>query len=215
MNKVIASIFSIFHATGSGLTGQGLRRKSIILVLFCALLLSALPTAAIAASGTYHYVQPRETLSGIAAYFGVSVQALVAANGLANPNHIYVGQALLIPTGSDDWDDNGSGCVAWHSVGYGQTLSGIAAWFGVSTHALSSANNIWNPNHIYAGMKLCIPAGHGHPNPSPSYGYYTVKAGDTLSKIALWHGTTVHQLMWLNHLPNPNYIYVGQVLQVG
>jgi LysM repeat protein len=42
--------------------------------------------------------------------------------------------------------------------------------------------------------------------------FYTVRAGDTLAKIAARYGTTVWKLASLNGIPNPNYIRVGQVL---
>lgn len=41
---------------------------------------------------------------------------------------------------------------------------------------------------------------------------YTVKKGDTLSEIAQAKGTTVAKLVELNHIPDPNFIVVGQVL---
>ncbi len=56
-------------------------------------------TAAPTNTGTYT-VQPGDTLSAIAARFGSSVQAIAAANGIANPNLIFVGQALTIPSGA-------------------------------------------------------------------------------------------------------------------
>jgi LysM repeat protein len=40
-------------------------------------------------------VQPGETLSGIAAKLGTSVEYLAMHNGIANPDLIYSGQALL------------------------------------------------------------------------------------------------------------------------
>lgn len=43
---------------------------------------------------------------------------------------------------------------------------------------------------------------------------YTVKAGDTLSKIAAEHGTTVSKLVTLNNLKSPDFLYVGQVLVI-
>ncbi|MGL4911520.1 MAG: LysM peptidoglycan-binding domain-containing protein, partial [Romboutsia sp.] len=43
---------------------------------------------------------------------------------------------------------------------------------------------------------------------------YTVKSGDTLSKIAIKYNTTVANLVKLNNLKNPNLINVGQVLIV-
>ena len=46
---------------------------------------------------TIHVVQPGETLSQIAKKYGVSVAALTAANGLADPHLIKIGQELIIP----------------------------------------------------------------------------------------------------------------------
>lgn len=45
-------------------------------------------------------------------------------------------------------------------------------------------------------------------------GYYTVKQGDTLHRIALDHGQTWRDLMRWNNLSNPDVIEVGQVLRV-
>ena len=46
---------------------------------------------------TIHVVQPGETLSQIAKQYGVSVDALTAANGIADPHLIKIGQELIIP----------------------------------------------------------------------------------------------------------------------
>ena len=49
----------------------------------------------------------------------------------------------------------------------------------------------------------------------PSCGqYYTVQRGDTLSEIARCCGTSMHNLVNLNGIWNPNRIYVGQVLRI-
>ncbi|MGT2800263.1 aggregation-promoting factor [Streptococcus marmotae] len=44
---------------------------------------------------------------------------------------------------------------------------------------------------------------------------YKVKAGDTLSEIAVTHRTTVESLVTLNKITNPNLIYVDQELELG
>jgi len=44
-----------------------------------------------------HTVALGEVLSAIAARYGVTVEAIVAANGLEDPNRLEVGQVLLIP----------------------------------------------------------------------------------------------------------------------
>ncbi|AUV57316.1 lysin [Lactobacillus phage Satyr] len=43
---------------------------------------------------------------------------------------------------------------------------------------------------------------------------YTVQAGDTVSKIAYQHGTTVNDIVAQNQLSNPNLIYVGDKLEI-
>lgn len=57
------------------------------------------PTTAPAPAVTTYEVQRGDTLSAIAQRFGTTVDALVAANGLADPDVLAVGQVLAIPTG--------------------------------------------------------------------------------------------------------------------
>ncbi len=57
-----------------------------------------LPLAAYADSVT-HIVRSGETLQGIARQHGVSMQALVSANRLENPDHLAIGRRLVIPGG--------------------------------------------------------------------------------------------------------------------
>ncbi|MEZ4706459.1 MAG: LysM peptidoglycan-binding domain-containing protein [Caldilineaceae bacterium] len=219
-------------------------RTILILILTVALLAPLWPHSVLAVSvaaapvqnGAIHYVQPGDSLSAIAVRYGVSMQALMAANGLANPNHIYVGQRLLIPEGGYGQGDYGQGgygkhkggyggCANYHYVQYGQTLSAIAAYYGVSAYALAQANGIYNLNYVYTGQRLCIPGGyapapqpHPYPYPNPQPGgcgaTYTVRRGDTLSWIAHRCGVTVQSLIYANGLPNANHIYVGQQLVI-
>lgn len=52
---------------------------------------------ALQARGTRHVVETGESLSAIAEQYGVTVEAILALNGLDDPNKIVVGQELLIP----------------------------------------------------------------------------------------------------------------------
>jgi hypothetical protein len=78
--------------------------KKAILLAVCLLVaeLAIGPTTAAAAPPAcgpiYHYVRYGETLSSIGRLYGVNAYAIARANGLANPNRIYAGQVLLIPT---------------------------------------------------------------------------------------------------------------------
>ena len=54
-------------------------------------------TGSESAGGIIHVVQPGETLSAIARRYGVSVEAILDANGLSNPDRLDVDQELIIP----------------------------------------------------------------------------------------------------------------------
>lgn len=98
-----------------------------------------------------------------------------------------------------------------HVVQRGETLSSIAAHYGTTVQAVAVANGLANANYIYAGQRLTIPSGGGS---TASNGSYIVRAGDTLSAIAVRYGTTVDALVRANGLASANMIYVGQRLIV-
>jgi putative chitinase len=104
-------------------------------------------------SGRIYVVRYGDTLSGIAYRYGVSVNSLVQANGIANRHRIYAGQRLTIPHGAPSYPHRGT----YYRVRYGDTLSGIAWRFGVSAWSIAAANNLANLNVIYAGQRLYIP----------------------------------------------------------
>lgn len=98
-----------------------------------------------------------------------------------------------------------------YTVQAGDTLSGIAAKFGVSTSAISGYRS-GNPNLIYPGEVLTINGGSAASKPAART--YTVRAGDNLSAIAAKYGTTYQALAAKNGIANPNLIYPGQVLKI-
>jgi len=145
---------------------------AVVLVLA---MLALIPAQALAQEPgqTTHVVQPGENLSRIAAQYGTTVQAIVQANNITNPSIIWVGQVLIIP--------GATGPVATvapvptqqpgvptpppatgetiHVVQPGENLFRIALSYGLSTSALAAYNGITNPNLIYVGQQLRIPAG--------------------------------------------------------
>jgi LysM repeat protein len=133
--------------------------------------------SAVAAGGTYT-VRPGDTLSSIAARHGTTVDAIVRANGLANANYIYAGQRLIISGGSGVSASSSGGRAAsgggqLYTVQRGDTLASIAYRYGTTAWAIASANGLANPNYIYAGQRLRIPAGGAAasaPAPAPAAG---------------------------------------------
>ena len=98
-----------------------------------------------------------------------------------------------------------------YTVQAGDTLSGIAAKFGVSISAISGYRS-GNPNIIYPGEVLTINGGSAASKPAART--YTVRAGDNLSSIAARYGTTYQALAAKNGISNPDLIYPGQVLKI-
>ncbi|MBS3784795.1 MAG: LysM peptidoglycan-binding domain-containing protein [Anaerolineae bacterium] len=139
-------------------------RRILTLGLILALMLTAVAPA-LAESSIVHVVRPGDNLFRIGLRYGVTVDALVAANGLRNANYIWVGQKLIVPSGNYPDPDAPSSRV--HTVRRGENLYRIALRYGISYQALASANDIVNPNHIYVGQHLRIPRGGSSPSPQP------------------------------------------------
>jgi len=181
----------------------------------CGLLLLLLGPAAWASPlesyPTIHIVRWGENLTGIARRYGTTVQAIMSANSIGNPNRIYAGQRLMIPGAAPPPVPSGG---FRYTVKYGDSISGISYRFGVSISALVHVNNLVNPNRIYAGQRLWIPGHAPIPAPVPGGSCYVVRPGDTLAKIAVRFGTTVWAMVQANNIPNPNVIHVGQCLQI-
>ncbi len=114
-------------------------------------------TGGSAGASAEYVVQAGDNMSSIAVRFGVTVDAILKANSLSNPDFVYPGQKLIIPGGSGASGGGGSSAPKTHVVRAGETLGSIAAKYGVTTKAIMDANQIANPNLIYPGQTLHIP----------------------------------------------------------
>jgi spore coat assembly protein SafA len=100
-------------------------------------------------SGLRHAVSSGDTLSAIANQYGMTLPDLIAANPqIANPNLIYPGQQINVP-------------VSTYEIQPGDNLFAIADRLGTTVGDLVDANNITNPDLIYAGDVLVVPGASG------------------------------------------------------
>ena len=215
--------------------------RVVIAALFFALL-ALLPTPTTRAQGPWccgprlYVVQYGDTLTSIAARFGVPLQTLMQANGYVPYYGMYVGRQVYLPYsaarnyspmyappayGQNYYNPyapaaappaNTAGTITY-TVLPGDTLFSIARRFGVSVSDIMTLNNIYNPNLIFAYTTLRIPSASGSPPPT-GYITYIVQYGDTLTRIALRFRTTVYAIVIANNIPNPNLIYAGQRLLI-
>lgn len=129
---------------------------------------TAAPTGTATPEVTTYIVSSGDTLSLIAARFGVTVDAIMAANGLTD-YMITVGQTLVIPVepASTAAGAEASGTAsaagtpepepATYVVQAGDNLSEIAERFNVSLEALMETNGIEDPDAVSEGQTLIIP----------------------------------------------------------
>lgn len=194
-----------------------------------------LSQTASAAEMTDYTVQKGDNLYRLAIQYNTTVDEIVAANGIVNKNLIRVNQELSIPTNTKDSssssdsssDSSSSGSstssTGYHQVQSGETLSTIAAKYGVTTNQLATWNKIGNIHFIRTGWVLQVSASGsssgGSSSGSTSSGtvaenQYVVQAGDNLYRLAIRFGTTVEQLAAWNNISNTRLIYTGDVLTV-
>lgn len=116
----------------------------------------------------YHTVKYGDTLFKIAAWYGVDVYGLAAANKMTNLNHIYTGQSLCIPGGYASPPPAPAPAPSqgfWYTVNPGDTVGKIALRYGVNYSSLVRVNGLTNPNHITIGQRLWIPGYNAPPRP--------------------------------------------------
>ena len=102
-------------------------------------------------------MQRAETLSGIAAQYGVSMATLRSLNNLKKDG-VWVGQRLKVPAGTTTTRTAAaSSAPKKHKVVRGDSLTAIAVHYGVSSQAIMQANNMKSSN-VMLGQTLTIPA---------------------------------------------------------
>lgn len=89
-----------------------------------------------------------------------------------------------------------------YTIQRGDTLGALATRFGTDVASLARLNNISNPNRIYAGQQLLVPADGSR--------QHVVARGDTLGAIARGAGLSLAEVLRANpQIRNPNVIYPG------
>ncbi len=126
-------------------------------------------------ASTYQ-VKKGDTLYSLAKQYNVTVNDIVVANNITNPNLIYEGQILEIPDGTSSPSPTPEPTPppttppptsGTYTVRPGDTLFRIALQFGTTVSAIAQANNITNPGLIFVGQVLIIPGGTGTTPPPP------------------------------------------------
>lgn len=219
-------------------------KKRFFIIPFILFFALTLPITAQRKYKTQAYtVQQGDTLSGIAQRFGVTLDSIVTLNNIANTHWIWAGQALILP--DNETSNNGVEAASEpeanpptaenespvsisdsYVVQRGDTLTKIAADFGLDLKDVINSNRSINPHSLAIGQAINLPNGEKHKQniepatpqttspviqeqkPATTSNAHTVRYGESLSSIALKYGISLATL----HEANPE---ASRVLQVG
>ncbi len=158
--------------------------------------------------------------------------------------HVPKGYRLRLPSGGETWTTEliaqrlapseqyaNQPEERRHRIRSGETLASVAARYGTTTDALAELNGMRRTAKLRAGRSLLVPPGQAitvaaaqaapqppKVEPAPAEAgtanVYVVRRGDSVEEIAKKTGLSQVELLKINQLKNPNYIYEGQKLQL-
>lgn len=159
-------------------------------------------------SGSYYTIRPGDSWWSIANRFGMDMYQLAQLNGMAINNVIHPGQKIkvkgTIKNGAKPVKNTNTSS---YLVKPGDSWWSIAAKHGLSMYALASRNGKTIYTVIHPGDRLTISG-----QTVTATRAYTVRRGDTLSGISARLRVSIGHLVQVNHIGNPNLIFVGQRL---
>ncbi|MCZ7546109.1 MAG: LysM peptidoglycan-binding domain-containing protein [Anaerolineae bacterium] len=167
--------------------------RRVVAILLIAAMLGAMLPAVVSAQETTYRIQWGDTLYRIARRFGTTVEALATYNKIVNPNLIYAGTILRIPTGTQPPPPPPPpGEVQEYTVVRGDTLLNIARRFNTTLAAILAINVIPNPNLIYPGQKIKIPGGAVVPTATSIPGVTPTSIPPGPPSVGFAYGIQVH-----------------------
>lgn len=130
----------------------------------------AASTATASAAPAVITVAPGDTVSSIAQRFGLSTASVLALNGLSWKSTIFAGQVLTLTSApvKSTGLPTPTTAAGRYTIVKGDTISAIAARFGVSTQSILDANGLGWTSIVYPGQTLLIPGRAPAPTPVPA-----------------------------------------------
>ena len=143
--------------------GKGFLLKLLVVT---GLLLGLFSSISMATSTSTYYIRTGDTLLQVAANHDLTLAELLALNPqITNPNNVYVGTAIQVPSDEEEVEDGSSvaQCPQPYTVREGDTWFTIATAHGVDTGILALVNNMALTDSLTAGTSLCVPAAPAAP----------------------------------------------------
>jgi murein DD-endopeptidase MepM/ murein hydrolase activator NlpD len=183
-----------------------------ILNLTLLIILIFMPTSTVFAQdptpqpdGPIYIVESGDNLTSIANRFGITNNQLLAANDIADPNSLKVGDQLIIPGMPGI-----KGYLLTQAVDFGNTLDLLSIKNQVLKSFLVKLNHITSPAELYAGVNLIIP--QQNQDNSTLSKHYLVGSDQSLLEFAALAGVNPWQLAAENQLQGNWDTIAGQTI---
>ncbi|MBK7448135.1 MAG: peptidoglycan DD-metalloendopeptidase family protein [Anaerolineales bacterium] len=166
-------------------------RKLVLTVLLSVTLLIPFKPALAQDTGPVYVVQPGDSLYSIAARFSISLDDLLAANGIADPNSLAAGQQLIIPG-----LDGVSGILDTKFINFGDSYRGLMRQTQVPDALFRKLNHVVSPSEFYVGTNMIVPL-----QDQTQYSKRVSPAtGESMLELAVKNNTDVWSLNSINQL---------------
>lgn len=155
-------------------------------------------------SGPVYVIQSGDTLYAIALRFGVTVDDLIRANTLVDPNILSAGTELVIPG-----LEGIQGKLITEAIPLGQNLFSLSRYYGVSKDLLYQLNRLTSPAEVYAGSNLIVPQSD---TPKFLQGVQPLGKGESTLEWAISQNTNPWVAAHDNQTPSPNRLIPAEAL---
>jgi len=185
------------------------KRFLVLILLICILyepqpVSAQTPTPSTSASGPTYIIQPGDTLSSIADRFSVSLNDLMSANSITDPNTIQAGEQLIIPG-----LEGVTGTLDTEVINFGDSFNSLIRQTQIPAALLEKLNHIISPSEFYVGANMIVPK---QTNSSDLTNRTTLQAGESLLEMAVKQNIDSWTLVNLNDLSGTWDALPGDVL---
>ena len=179
------------------------------------------PTQTPTPAPVLYQVQPGDIPLSIAAAYSISVDELLAANTIADPTELQIGEELRIPvtatpsptaptpTPTRTVRPSPTPEPVVHTIEAGDTLLAIAAKHDSNMDLIMLTNQIIDPSRLSIGQEIIIPVGLDI-NPDTPTVVHEIKSGDTFNYLSFFYGSTIDDILAANPGLDPRALQIGQ-----
>ena len=180
------------------------KRVVLIFLLLFPFLFFTKSVRAQEATGPVYVVQRGDSLSSIAARFGVDLNTLMAVNNITNPNQLAAGQQLVIPG-----LEGITGSLNTEVLNFGDSYRSLIRRTQVPQELFRKLNHVVSPSEFYVGVSMIVPT---RSESAALNARFSAGAGESLLELAVKQNTDTWTLAHYNHLQGSWDVLPGDTL---